>query len=736
MSLRRHNLTAPWRAECLFCNFLPAFPIAIVFGAFLLFSTESFGQANNEYRSVQTGLWSDRFTWERYDGGTMTWNTPTAFQGPPNSSKNLITVRSTHVVTVDLNTTADQFTIEAGAQVVINTGFNFTIGPGAGTDMTVNGILDISGTVTKSAGAVIAINGTVINRAGSFTVMGTGFLIFNANSIYRHLRNSGGIPNATWHNSSTCEVAGVLAGGITGLAQNFGNFTWNRAGQTNNQQLPDASTMSIAGNFTILSTGTGRLYLNQPFLNVGGNFTQSGGRFRLANADNDRTITVNGNANITNDSLIMAFGGAGAMGIGTLEVKGNFSATGGTITETALGTGHGNILLNGTATQGITATATINESIDFTVDNSMGVLLVTDLTIPGDLTLTSGLFSLGAFDLQVKGAISGGSSTVYVRTNGVGRLLQTVPAGSVFFPVGNGSYNPATLANTGTTDTLSVRVADQVLLGGDTGPPVMEKVVNRTWFIEENVAGGSMLNITLQWDVADEFMDFKADECYGAHFTGGGWVVNTPEDASMTRSLTFTNITSLSPFSIASQGALPIELISFSAKPDGKTVALDWSTASELNNDFFHIERSENGRDFEEIGKLAGAGTSYITLRYSFTDAWPLVGWNYYRLRQVDFDGQFSFSPIQAVLMGKPGDKNRLQLFPNPAYNELNLKTDELIQPGDRLEIYDFTGQMVHRFSASDVLKAPIDVSQLAAGTYTVRLHTEAGGSNASFVKQ
>lgn len=736
MSLKLHNLTAPWRAEYLFCNFLPAFPIAIVFGAFLLFSTESFGQANNEYRSVQTGLWSDLLTWERYNGGTMTWNTPTAFQGPPNSSKNLITVRSTHVVTVDLNTTADQFTIEAGAQVVINTGFNFTIGSGSGTDMTVNGIFEFSGTVTKSAGAVIAINGTVINRAGSFTIMGTGFLIFNANSIYRHLRNAGGIPNANWHPSSTCEVAGVLAGGITGLAQNFGNFTWNRTGQTNNQSLPDASTMSISGNFTIHSTGTGRLYLNQPFLNVGGNFTQSGGRFRLANADNDRIVTVNGNANITNDSLIMAAGGPGAMGIGTLEVKGNFSATGGTITETSEGTGHGNIIFNGSATQGITATGTINESINFAVDNSMGVLLATDLTIPGDLILASGLVSLGAFDLQVKGDVSGGSSTVYVRTNGVGRLRQTVPVGSVFFPVGNGSYNPATLANSGTTDTLSVRVTDQVLLDGDSGVPVTEKVVNRTWFIEEDLAGGSILDITLQWNTGDEFMDFTANECYVAHYTGSGWEVTTAEDATMNRSLTFSNVTSLSPFSIASQGALPIELIAFNAKSNGKTVALDWSTASELNNAFFHIERSENGRDFVEIGKLTGAGTSYTTLRYSFTDAWPLVGWNYYRLRQVDFDGQFSFSPVQAVLMVKDGNTGRLQLFPNPVSHELQLKTADLINPGDRLEIYDFTGKVVQRFSAPDALKAPVDVSQLPAGSYTVRLHTGTGVRNASFVKQ
>jgi len=737
MSLKLHNLTAPRRAERLFCNLLPTLPIALIFGAFLLFSTESFGQANNEYRSVQSGLWSDRFTWERYDGGTMTWNTPTAFQGPPNSGKNAITIRSPHIVTVDLvGASADQFTIEVGAQVVVNTGVNFTIAPGAGTDMTVNGILDFSGNVTKSTGAVIIVNGEVINRSGNLVSIGSGLIIFNGNSFYRHLRNTGGIPNANWHVSSTCEVAGVLAGGITGLAQNFGNFTWNRAGQINNQSLPEAGTMSIGGNFTIHSTGMGRLQLNQAFLNVGGNFTQSGGIFRLANADNDRTMTVTGNVAMTSDSLIMAAGGAGAMGVGTLEVKGTFSATGGTITETSLGTGHGNILFSGLATQGITLTSTLTESINFTVDNSMGVLLASDLTIPGDLTFISGLFTLGAFDLEVNGAVVDADATAYVKTNGTGSLRQTVSASSVEFPVGNSTYNPASLINIGTSDVLSVRVTDQVLLDGDSGAPVTEKVVNRTWFIEEDVAGGSNLDITLQWGVDDESIGFTADECYVAHYTGGGWEVSASADASMTRSLTFVGITSLSPFSIASQGALPIELVSFSAKPRDKTVQLDWRTASELNNAFFHIERSANGRDFTEIGKIQGAGTSHTALDYRFADAFPMTGWNYYRLRQVDFDGQFSFSPVEAVLMNETGDPGRLQLFPNPVSLELHLKTTDLLQPGDRLEIYDFTGTVVQRFSASDALKAPIDVSQLPAGSYSVRLHSGTGVSNASFVKQ
>lgn len=733
MSLKLHNLTAPWRAVFYFFNWLKANPAAIVVGTFLMISAESFGQVNNEYRSVTSGLWNDRTTWERWNGAT--WQTPSAVQGPPNSSKNIITVRSPHIVTLDATVSADQFTIDAGAQLVVNAAGSFTIANGAAADMTVNGILDFSGNITKSTGAIIFINGEVINRSGNFIVMGTGALLFNANSIYRHLRNAGSIPNASWHATSTCEVAGILAGGITGLGQNFGNFIWNRVGQINNQDLPNLGTMSIAGNFAINSTGTGRLHLNQPFLNVGGNFTFSAGEFRLANADNDRTLTVNGNVSVTtNDTLRLAAGGAGAMGVGTMEVKGNFSAIGTTITETSLGNGYGNILFNGSLAQTITAAAAISESINVNLNNPAGALLASDFTIPGDLTLTSGLLSLGAFDLEVNGTLSGGDASKYVQTNGDGSLRLT-GGSNVLYPVGNSTYNPATLNNTGSADRFSVRVSDQVLSEGSSGSPVMEKVVNRTWFIEELIPGGSNLDITLQWNAGDQAPDFTPDQSYIAHFTGSEWVGSGEADGS-SYSLTFFGVTSLSPFSIGSQGALPVELVAFSAKPKGKQVQLDWRTASELNNAYFSIERSADGRSFSEIHKIPGAGTSQTPLDYTFTDQFPLSGWNYYRLRQEDTDGQFAYSPVEAVQMDQTRDAAPLQVFPNPAGAVLNLKTDRLIAEGDCLEIFDHTGHLAQRFSASDIVNAPMDISQLPAGTYIVRLRTAEGMVNVSFLKQ
>jgi hypothetical protein len=110
---------------------------------------------------------------------------------------------------------------------------------------------------------------------------------------------------------------------------------------------------------------------------------------------------------------------------------------------------------------------------------------------------------------------------------------------------------------------------------------------------------------------------------------------------------------------------LPIELISFDAYLTNGTVALEWQTASELNNDYFTIERSSNGVDFEPIMNVDGAGNSNHIINYFETDYSPLAGTSYYRLRQVDFDGTETFSEMKTI---KTYDvlATEMNLYPNP----------------------------------------------------------------------
>ncbi len=165
---------------------------------------------------------------------------------------------------------------------------------------------------------------------------------------------------------------------------------------------------------------------------------------------------------------------------------------------------------------------------------------------------------------------------------------------------------------------------------------------------------------------------------------------------------------------------LPIELLSFTAKPvENKVVRCDWVTASEIDNDYFTIERSKNGIEFETAGITDGAGNSNYQLSYAFTDTEPYRGLSYYRLKQTDFDGRSSYSEIVAVMLT---DKNSLIGVPNPASNEFTVYFDSGME-------YDFTltdmnGRVV--FEKQEITSGySIDTSPFASGMYQVKLSNE-----------
>lgn len=101
--------------------------------------------------------------------------------------------------------------------------------------------------------------------------------------------------------------------------------------------------------------------------------------------------------------------------------------------------------------------------------------------------------------------------------------------------------------------------------------------------------------------------------------------------------------------------ALGIELESFTSEPEGRTVKLTWTTASETNTDYFIIDRSGNGIDFEAIGGMQAAGNSNSLRTYTNYDSSPLDGIGYYRIKQVDLDGKFTYTPIRSVMCQESG---------------------------------------------------------------------------------
>ena len=111
-----------------------------------------------------------------------------------------------------------------------------------------------------------------------------------------------------------------------------------------------------------------------------------------------------------------------------------------------------------------------------------------------------------------------------------------------------------------------------------------------------------------------------------------------------TRTITWDGLYSFSEFTSIGNGTpLPISLLDFNVRPVLNQVEITWTTASETNNDFFTVERSQDGREFIPIGVVDGAGNSNTILNYKLMDADPYVGISYYRLKQTDFDGKFEY---------------------------------------------------------------------------------------------
>ncbi len=159
---------------------------------------------------------------------------------------------------------------------------------------------------------------------------------------------------------------------------------------------------------------------------------------------------------------------------------------------------------------------------------------------------------------------------------------------------------------------------------------------------------------------------------------------------------------------------LPVELTRFSAVNKGQNIQLSWETATELNNDYFSVEHSLDGRHFTAIGTVSGHGTTSIPQSYRFEHLRPAAGKHYYRLQQVDFDGQYEYSKVVTVDLFGGSD---LEIFPNPVSGALTVNASDQIDL--MIDIYHLDGRLaISRLVQSG---APIEMNQLPSGTYFVK---------------
>lgn len=165
---------------------------------------------------------------------------------------------------------------------------------------------------------------------------------------------------------------------------------------------------------------------------------------------------------------------------------------------------------------------------------------------------------------------------------------------------------------------------------------------------------------------------------------------------------------------------LPITLLNFTAQKNGNTSLLQWKISNEINNAYFSVEHSTNGINFATLGKIEGRGTVSTQQIYQFTDDKPLKGLNFYRLKQVDIDGNFTYSNIVSVNFDNANGV--FKIFPNPALDRVRL-TLPVSTTTSFINVYDLGGKKVMvKQIGSNISDESLDVSALSSGLYQVTL--------------
>lgn len=674
-------------------------------------------------------------------GSTIVFNGSTAQTIPAATYNNLTTSNSAacttsgNVIVGGTLSVSQNLTVGSSSILTINSGASVTIASSKSLTVSASGTLQNNSTTAFTVTGTMTVNGTYVHNANSQTIPSTNTTYTTGS--YLKVGNGG---------SNITTVNPVLP---ACSASNAPNVIWDCPQQTQTNIFLSA-TPAYVNNLSIVNTGTGYvsngLTSTARVLNVLGDLSILGGKYYITgNGSNTaiQTLNVSGNVSVSGGTLDLNAGTN--TGSGILNIQGNLNYTSGSISRSNQSSGKGILSFNGVSQQTISCIAFVG-IVDVTTNNSNGVLLSSDLTISGVMTLTAGTISIGNNTLTLSGSLSGGSSGSYVRTNGSGSfVVNSISTTGRLFPIGNTTYNPITIAN-GSGYNWSARVEDAV--NNVQAPFDFTKAVLRTWHIAPSTnPPTSGADITFQYDDGDATQlgtNYSKTENlqlwhYGSFWTSAGTAMTPTGTANGVRTVTQTGLTRFSPYALTNvTGPLPASLLDFSGYKDGFKNQLRWVTATETNNRGFQIERSSDGQNYQSIGfvnSLAIGGNSQTLLKYSFADANPAGIKQYYRLKQTDIDGRNTLSNILLIQNEKPKSLEIASAFPNPSNGQLTLLLSAPDNQQISIRLFDMAGRLLETRSvnvlagnnsiAFDLSKQPKGQYLIQAGEKTIRVGRE-----------
>jgi hypothetical protein len=342
--------------------------------------------------------------------------------------------------------------------------------------------------------------------------------------------------------------------------------------------------------------------------------------------------------------------------------------------------GYTKMTFSGGSPQDIGGTSVTN-FYDLTINNSSGVSLLNNDTLQGDtLNLIAGALKLNTYTFvdtnrlitSVQRTAGWLQSETVPPTYGLFRWYMSTVTGAHVFPFGNaaGAYIPFTFdavqgnndvsVATYATSPANLPLPNTVLNVNNfyTNLNNSANCVDRFWQINSVGSATPKANVTFTWDPAENASTGNVN------MRAQRWDNSVPkwQDPSMfvgqsnptAQSVLVPNVTQFSPWAVVNRDQpLPISLLSFNARPEKDRVKITWSTASEINNDFFTIERTKNTSEFDFIDKVKSRGPSTSVLDYMTYDNHPLMGLQYYRLTQTDYNGESTYSNLVPVTFGE-----------------------------------------------------------------------------------
>ena len=445
----------------------------------------------------------------------------------------------------------------------------------------------------------------------------------------------------------------------------------------------------------------------------------------------------------------------------TLNIAGNLDNSGTLSLDNA-----STVVFCGPSSNGGDQTISNNITLGNVTFNNQGgdIVPAGSMTINGAATFTKGIVD-GDVTFGSSASATANSYASYVD----GTVTKTGSANGFTFPTGNNGVL-GKVAATSDVSGVTVRYLNNPAgFGLDVYPrwwnindmcsgndPQFDHVSNFEYW---DIGTTGVLSATLTVSSVDSSAHFNSvspthngGDVYGAFWNGNCWENigganhSVSDDPYGTISVDITIPEATRAYSkIVSLGSqnhstvLPIELTALTATCDGRKALVEWTTASERNNDYFSLERSDDAINFTEIARIAGAGNSIAPLDYSYTDYGVHGGDNYYRLVQVDYDGTRTASEIVVANCIEASGKPEVLAYPNPFNGELTVELENFSNRPARIDVYDMLGRLVYTEEVGapqNSYQTVLHFGNLPDATYTVRVGTADFVINRKVVKQ